>query len=280
MKHKQPYQPSERKRFEISADEFSRKRIEVLKEIQQEMSDMFEPIKIAFSLFGSLSKGKTLSKETAPGADIDLVCFIEIDNLYEHLKQLAEKNKGLQEIFEAVKAQCRETRMTTISDESKNHSAYCYLERYIGKFIFEKLNEQKEIMGYDNDTELFKDIRFSPISQEGWLYSIMAATENLALMMAHIEEEEIEPEELEGCKMRLARYFHLDIGGGLKSYRQHFLSQLKTLRETEPDKAEYYWSLVNDAVREIERKFAVPEKIQKQFPGTLDEAIKYYGVAK
>ncbi len=68
--NKIPYIPSPHKRYEISGDEFSRRRIKSLRDIQHELQAEL-PIPISISIFGSLVKGKVLTSETAQNADID-----------------------------------------------------------------------------------------------------------------------------------------------------------------------------------------------------------------
>lgn len=41
---------------------------------------------------------------------------------------------------------------------------------------------------------------------------------------------------------------------------------------------EELWRIVNDAVRIRERDGHISESIEKQFPHTLREAVRYYGV--
>ena len=59
------YVPSPDKRYEISKDEFSRRRIEALRDIHHELQAEF-PIPISISVFGSLVKGKKVDLRNCP----------------------------------------------------------------------------------------------------------------------------------------------------------------------------------------------------------------------
>ena len=69
--------------------------------------------------------------------------------------------------------------------------------------------------------------------------------------------------------------FGLDIGGGMKPYRQAFVRERLLLPQEEGEKL---WGIVNDSVRIRERTNTIPEHMEKQFPKTLQEAARYYGV--
>src|SRR3989344_7067304 len=80
------YQRSQRKRYEISRDAFSKERISVLRELQAELSEKL-PVSLSITVMGSLLKGKKLdSEETAENTDMDL--FVHIDK--EELNNLSD----------------------------------------------------------------------------------------------------------------------------------------------------------------------------------------------
>lgn len=76
-------------------------------------------------------------------------------------------------------------------------------------------------------------------------------------------------------KRSVARAFHLDFMGGLKSYRQDFVRHLLTLPKEE---GERMWNYVAQLITSWERLGRIPDAIQGQFPQTLDDAARYYVV--
>lgn len=67
-------------RFRISKDEFSRERYKTVKETVEELVNAFPDRGLAFTLFGSLTKGKVLrNSEEAFNADIDMLCYFRGD---------------------------------------------------------------------------------------------------------------------------------------------------------------------------------------------------------
>ncbi len=70
-----------------------------------------------------------------------------------------------------------------------------------------------------------------------------------------------------------AEPFFLDVGGGLKPYRQAFI---KRLQQEPPERAEYLWGLVHKAMTWWERQDAIPPNIAHSFPATFKAAQAYY----
>ncbi len=75
-----PYTPSETKRYEISPDEYSRRRITALRDIHHSLESALR-IPLSFCIIGSLVKGKTLTPDTAEYADIDMSIFFDEEAL-------------------------------------------------------------------------------------------------------------------------------------------------------------------------------------------------------
>jgi hypothetical protein len=76
----------------------------------------------------------------------------------------------------------------------------------------------------------------------------------------------------------ISRYFHLDVGGKLKPYRDAFISQLAQLSNDDAGTAESIWHLIDEAVRLTERNSDISSELENRFPHSLSEAIRYYGV--
>lgn len=69
--------------FEISKDQHSRERVKILREVRREIDGMYPDLQVAFSLWGSLSKGKELKYHG--DSDTDLTVFYN----EEALKRIA-----------------------------------------------------------------------------------------------------------------------------------------------------------------------------------------------
>jgi len=98
MSEKIPYERTER-RFEISPDEISRERFKFIKrEIFDKLREEFPGV-INMTIWGSLSKGKELTPETAFASDIDMSVFIDTDKIKEMEEDEFLKTEGLKQIY-------------------------------------------------------------------------------------------------------------------------------------------------------------------------------------
>src|SRR3989344_6163347 len=80
IEKKDPYVPSVVKRYEVSGDDFSRARVQALKDTHHALEAEFG-VPLSFSIMGSLVKGKVLRPETAQNADIDLMVYFDLEKL-------------------------------------------------------------------------------------------------------------------------------------------------------------------------------------------------------
>lgn len=231
-----PYQPSQEFRYELSQDEFSRKRFETLMAIYKELQATIPEIPISFCLFGSLTKGKILDKETAKDTDIDL--DIKFDN--EAWKK--EYPDGVQSFF------CMN----------------------IKNFIFNKMDKIKDSLGLEEISLETVHLSITPIDSN----SIRKTLSNIE----HTEKEYIKnyPKIQIDNSITLSHYFSLSVGEAVKKYRNKFLRELAEMEDTE--KASRIWRTIRERVEEVERQYQIPEEARKQFPQTLEEALKFYEV--
>ena len=85
------YTQDQEYRFRISKDSFSRERYQTIKDAVNELVQIFPDRGLAFTLFGSLTKGKLLrTEDEAFRTDVDMLCYykgesemseIELDNV-------------------------------------------------------------------------------------------------------------------------------------------------------------------------------------------------------
>lgn len=79
-------------------------------------------------------------------------------------------------------------------------------------------------------------------------------------------------------EQRIAGFFHLDIGGGLKKYKAEFVKELQAQSANNPIQANSYWEHVYYCTNKTERKNHIPLELKGPLPKTLQEAISYYRV--
>lgn len=285
MKLEADYTPSER-RFEISPDEFSRERIRVLtgayKEIKQELPDGFG---FAMSLFGSLAVGKPL--DTPSSADIDLMCYVDSDDLTTRFDELLGHDSKYKECYDkALQRHINWSKTGVVLDSEWSVrsgaialDSYEMIEYQIGPaatafrdYCRRAIKSKLKVYDIDDRDQLTKHIWTGNISDD----AIMQEAEGL-LGLINGDRPKFENDSVEGREWQLALYWSLDIGGGLKPYRQRFLEQLQYM---DPAEAERYWGMVNRSVRKFERKGIIPETAEGQYPATLRDALDYYGVLK
>ncbi len=266
---KESYDPSE-KRFQISDDKISRDRLSAVVKTYDELKEYLPGIPIGFSLFGSLSKGRRLQvsdvdkvykprfgpkfgNEQIP--DIDLICYYDADAMITQHSNLMLNNADYATTYRKEMMLKREESDSGVPDTYSKYIEWLNsstLETILNSFIVQTITKRND--GMFAPVHLF----ISPVRMEG-ADSIMDIVMN------------------RGDSMKISGPFHLDVGGGLKPYRQAFLEQLSKM---EPEKAERAWKRVNWCVRFHERKGVVPAFAKKQFPATFKEAVAYYGLPK
>lgn len=306
-----PYSPSQEKRFEVSEDEYSRERLKVAELFYDKMKQIFD-VSIGLVLFGSLAKGKKLNHETKESADIDLTLFVDLDEYQDkyienlrnnrdfldfELRRLddshhnATSKKLMYESFDDIKTgrDINPNEKECIEKEFHIHSRNQFLfmlamwHGYITNSSHEIRNDTFSFQGkQDSGVEkinhllAIKDVQVWPIQFHGE-FSILNQIEKVKNLTKRepLNETERDKYMLEQEKIGIARIFGLDVGGGMKSYRQAFIRDLLALSNKD---GEALWSIVNDAVRSCERNNNIPQGMERQFPKNLQEAVRYYGV--
>lgn len=245
---KTPYTPSQKKRYEVSKDEFSTRRIQVLRDIYRELQAVL-PIPISISVFGSLVKGKQLKADNARDADIDI--DLKFDKEALNALSLDDTSRFTTRF-----------KIDTVDGVIQDSD----LIEFIRKSIVEKIHTVKDQLGLQEITE--NHLFITPISSS----SIQSAV-NARMMTAASEIPVVGG----NADVRLARFFGLSIGSAVKKYRNKFLKELSESEDRLEDAADT-WDLIRDAVERSERQGQIPIDIKRQFPQTLNEALKFYGV--
>lgn len=262
MTERVEYQPIDTKRFHISEDEFSRERIGKIKEMYFELKKIIgDEIKIGFSLYGSLSKGKKLDSQSALQTDVDLQIYVDLDDLMRAIENLqGEKtsNKFLSFVLDHAQS---------ISSE---HLFSTSILRMSIEYFVNTFRRDEFPLKFDTDISV-------EFIRNGGEWSIMMASDILDDVIESGDEGNIE-----SVSFSLAHYFALDVGGGLKPYRQKFFVELIQM---DPERAQKKWSNLRQALfteRGKNLSFSeVPnEKIQKLYPpADYRQAAQYYGIS-
>lgn len=307
-----PYSPSVNKRFEISDDEYSRERLIAVKSFYETMHHSFD-IPMGLVLFGSLAKGKKLDSEKKDASDVDFTLYIDLDEYKRKYIANLRNNKDFLE-FETRRLDefCRDFSARKLLDSSMRKAQEGknlvleekdFFEKKFQKFSPDQFlfflavwHEYTAFSGARNASQGFsfrgkpqypvermknllkiKDIQVWPIQLSGEfsIKSQVQVTKD-ALESLNLDTGDRRAKEyiLDQERCGIARMFGLDIGGGMKKYRQGFIRELLLSEGA----GEELWSIVNDAVRIRERDGRISEGIEKQFPQTLREAARYYGM--
>lgn len=305
------YEPSKKKRFEISNDEYSKERLETLKLFYGSMREVFD-VPMGLVLFGSLAKGKELDDEKKESADIDFTLFVDLDHYQEKYIENLKKNTVFADFEERRLVQLchndlERKSLNAIFSDIKNGNNISFHGKEIIKremreysprqflFILATWHGYIDLPGVSNDMPTFsfrgkeekdvekirhllrlKDVQVWPIQFKGE-FSI----ENQVRKIRDLYEKNIEDKTerskylLDQEQIGVARIFSLDVGGGMKLYRQAFIRDLLVLNDND---GEALWNIVNNSIRLCERNNDIPKNMERQFPQTLEEAVKYYGV--
>lgn len=247
-----PYTPSETKRFEVSNDPFSRERIAAVhaayKVLKKEV-----PFFAGITVFGSLSKGKTLDEGSADKTDMDFVIFLDRSDYERTIEEFAKRDDFIP------------TPMIGASKERQlRDGAMDYVRKRAVGII--RVNVSHPV-------KLEERIR------AGNAYFIDLDDENLDSIYNRVDFHDEGKRVTRGLGpeselwLAYATPFFLDVGGGLKKYRQAFI---RRLQQEPPERAEYLWSIVLKAMKYWERNNVIPDRLTHSFPATFEEARKYY----
>lgn len=314
-----PYESSQKKRFDVSSDEYSHERISVMKSFYEKLHQSFD-VPMGLALFGSLAKGKELDTEKKDASDIDFSLYIDLDEYKKKYIENLQKKKNEKFLefevrrFDALCNGFHEKKLLTEGAQNIRSGKNLTLEQ---KDFFEKCLQRfgedrflfflaiwhgyAEFSDFDGKPQKFsfqgkaqypiermahllriKDAKVLPIQFQGE-FSIEAQVEKVKTLSENIpkisdekQKSFLDQERRYGIA-QIACFFSLDIGGGMKPYRQDFIRKLLLLPQEE---GERLWNIVNDSVRVFERSNEIPEHIERQFPKNLQEAARYYGVQR
>ncbi len=274
MRKEQGYVPSPDHRFVVSDDKFSQVRFETVKRVWQGIHKEY-PFVSGMTLFGSLSKGKELTRENLQRTDIDMATFIDVDDFLRYGKsQMTDKplyNTWV-ERFETeesdyimddirnlpsgselpTKDVCRLRAAGYVIHEAVEKSVRSLL---VGRTGFEFAPPARDIV--DNLCRFIsKEGPFSPLFSARRLH-IGLTNPNLYVNLTAQESA-------------IGAVFAMDIGGTMGTYKQSFVDQLQTAPGLY---GEVLWQIARDAMIKMERRGKISPGLESQYPRTLEEAI-------
>jgi len=138
---KTSYIPSEKKRYDVCDDTISRERIKaihcVLHETRGEHTFLVGGI-----VFGSLIKGKRLNEQTAQETDIDLVLFIDCNNIQVGSDGLTPRNEKWSEWWDLMADESGKMGWQMIESYRTEQAVAGYLTELVVERISEKIKSQ------------------------------------------------------------------------------------------------------------------------------------------
>lgn len=271
------YKSHPEKRFHISEDEFSRERVEFLKELHDKVTEEIPGINVGFTLFGSLSKGKELTAETARNSDIDAAIFIDSDDVEKKFDEIVKTNSG-----------------GAFGKMAKIRIPEQKVDVYTG-IMTQELRAVREYVatrfgGLEQDRRFKKEASGGPLSpnipykKNLFIYAIsMNGPRSIFQVVQDYYSaiQEKRSDDIRDREQMVSRFFHLDVGGSMKKYRLHFLQRLADMEDH--DRAKELWDVTVYAMKVQERyKWEeLPEELKRVYPSQdLDEELKKQKITK
>ncbi len=288
MLNKHSYIPSQDKRFAISSDSHSRERLTVVRDLLAEIRRRFPSVRFSLALFGSLSKGKLLDEESAQNSDVDMVLYVDMDDIEREADAFC-RDPEFQRLFDVkyanaltephvvrIRALLERRGEKSLSDYErktvdpqriKRYVAWLTMQNIVRKFFQSGLQERVSSLGNPELTSHFNvwPIRIGDADKH---HTIWCAVNEYETHCHYGTEPDVPVEVLAP--------FALGVGGGLNEYIRDFVARLQNMPSGQ---GERIWASVNEIVRKYERRGDVPAAMERQFPSTLEQAAVRYGVS-
>ncbi len=250
------------KRFVLSKEDFSKKRLGVLKEEVDALKEKYPEV-LSFCVYGSMVKGTAHER-----SDIDGWLFVDSKKASESAGESEENilevdpNSGGQyfkkEVGEKYILELRQkVKEGVVSEEDelvKHMRVLPISEKMIDKTIEEKINYYNLIDQWDLDFR-------------AWLKSEPPKGSSLDDLISYEKSKPVRPKKIDSIVYAM---FHLDVGGGIRPYRKFFIDKLLSLGE----RGEKIWedTIMGTQIMENDSGY----NIDKRYPGTLQEAAAIY----
>lgn len=258
---KVPYEPTLKRRFELSQDSFTQERVKALLVAYKDLKNEI-PFFSGMTAFGSLTKGKRLDSQSARTTDIDLFLFVDSDAYKSSIDEF-RKRKDFDKIYQHIvrnePAGCGPTDFVEPLNVEKAVNAY--LEQRVAGILAGKIPEDRRpanlvefgggafqfvSLDSDKDYSIFQwvfDPPFGPPSSD------------------------LEDTVFIGAPLLF------DIGGGMRPYRESFMQKMMSIPLEEQNRL---WKTTVSAMKAWERKGKVPQALRKWYPDSFTEAVAIY----
>lgn len=255
------------KRFTFSKEKFVKERIGAVKESIDELKED-DPSILSFCMYGSMVKGTI-----KPESDIDGFLFVDADLSAEehqqHDKNLTEdeENKSKIETFfiEKINNQYTEKLHETLKSQAN------LTEEQVAHAKIRPINEEiidKHINfianGLQNEREYKKQY-------DEWDKNLDSKTTDFNKLDEYLKARPEYPEPI-SPSTTLAGMFHLEIGGGIRKYRNMLISKLESMGQD----GEKIWEEIIKSTEMFEQNLS--SGTEKKYPRTLEEAKNIYGL--
>jgi predicted nucleotidyltransferase len=249
------------KRFVLSTEEFSRERLNAVKNEVVEMQQKYPEV-LSLCMYGSMVKGTAHE-----GSDIDGYLFID--------SELASERAGLSEeeilekysydnqmyltkdVAEKYSTEFREglKQKVNLKDEDVEHIR----SRPISKKVID--DEIETLLRY------YRELEKHEVDMEKWFDSEPQRGSNIDDLLAY---QKSKPKRPEYVAPSLGPMFHLDVGNGIKKYRKLFIEKLNQLGI----EGEKIWEDTIRGTEMLENNLSLDE--DKHYPRSLKDATKIY----
>jgi predicted nucleotidyltransferase len=249
------------KRFVLSTEEFSRERLNAVKNEVVEMQQKYPEV-LSLCMYGSMVKGTAHE-----GTDIDGYLFID--------SELASERAGLSEeeilekysydnqmyltkdVAEKYSTEFREglKQKVNLKDEDVEHIR----SRPISKKVID--DEIETLLRY------YRELEKHEVDMEKWFDSEPQRGSNIDDLLAY---QKSKPKRPEYVAPSLGPMFHLDVGNGIKKYRKLFIEKLNQLGI----EGEKIWEDTIRGTEMLENNLSLDE--DKHYPRSLKDATKIY----
>ncbi|MBT3417043.1 hypothetical protein HOE22_09760 [Candidatus Woesearchaeota archaeon] len=262
-------QNESKKRFTFSKEQFAKERIEAIKESISELKEDDSSI-LSFCMYGSMVKGTI-----KPESDIDGFLFVDADLSEEehqqHNENLTENEKSKSKIetffIEKINDQYTKKLHETLKSQAnltEEQVAHAKI-RPINEEIIDKHINFIEV-GLQNEREYKK-------RYDEWDKNLDSKTTDFNKLDEYLKARPEHPEST-APSTTLAGMFHLEIGGGIRKYRDMLISKLESMEQD----GEKIWQEIIKSTEMFEQNLS--SGTEKKYPRTLDEAKKVYGLKK
>lgn len=246
-------EPTEDRRFHVSADPFSRERLSALRRLFKKLHVEF-PFHFGLTFGGSLAQGRKLNAENANRSDVDYSIFVDADSIRSNFPG---------DITRSAQVEVRD--IFGRSSDDPEDKRLELVRRLVAGSADKWFNEDTAHFGIP-PSESHPNVYLISLSDR---YSLMDRVEDMEIVTVvgfPLAEENL--------RFILTTIFNLEIGGNMRLYRREFIAQMRKLN---PAVAEKRWQLVADAVEYYERRNKIPPNLRNQYPSSFKDAVWVYG---